>query len=56
MNNQRTKGYRRVLSAVLVLITIIVVCTFAVLIYWSTRDEPIEAPSAPQGEATIPAI
>jgi flagellar basal body-associated protein FliL len=48
------EGYRRTMSVILIILAVIAVCTVAVLVYWSTRGEPVRAPSAPQGEATIP--
>ena len=48
------EGYGRMMNVILVIIAVIAVCTAAVLIYWSTRGEPVEGPAAPQGEATIP--
>ncbi len=48
------EGYRRTMSVILIIIAVIAVCTVGVLIYWSTRGEPVQGPSAPQGEATIP--
>lgn len=48
------EGYRRMMSVVLVIVAVIAVATIAVLLYWSARGETVQAPSAPQGEATIP--
>ncbi len=49
-------GYRRMMSVILIIVAVIAVCTMAVLVYWSTRGEPVQGPSAPQGESTIPGI
>ncbi len=42
------------MSVILIIIAVIAICTVVVLVYWSTRGEPVRGPSAPQGEATIP--
>ncbi|HYI42883.1 MAG TPA: hypothetical protein VD768_04600 [Sphingomicrobium sp.] len=52
--NPPREGYSRTMSVILALVAVIAAITFAVLIYWSTRGEPVQGPAAPQGEATIP--
>jgi hypothetical protein len=47
------EGYSRMMSVILIIVAIAAI-TIAVLIYWSTRGEPVRGPAAPQGEATIP--
>ena len=42
------------MSVILVIVGVIAAVTIAVLIYWSTRGEPVRGPAAPQGEETIP--
>ena len=48
------EGYSRMMSVILVIVAVIAAVTIAVLIYWSTRGEPVQGPAAPQGESTIP--
>ena len=50
------EGYSRTMSVILIITALIAVCTIGVLVYWSTGEEPVQGPSAPQGEATIPGI
>ncbi|MEJ7775939.1 MAG: hypothetical protein WKF52_00810 [Sphingomicrobium sp.] len=44
------------MSVILIIVALIAVVTIGVLVYWSTRGKPVQGPSAPQGEATIPMI
>ena len=48
------EGYSKTLNVILIIVAAIAACTVAVLVYWSTRGEPVQGPAAPQGEATIP--
>lgn len=48
------EGQKRTMQVLLIIIAVIAVITISVLIYWSTRGEPVQGPAAPQGEATIP--
>ena len=48
------EGYSRTMSVILIIVAMIAAATIAVLVYWSTRGEPVRGPSAPQGEETIP--
>ncbi len=50
------EGYRRTMSVILIIVALIAVVTIGVLVYWSTRGKPVQGPSAPQGESTIPGI
>ena len=48
------QGYRNMMSVILIIVAVIAAVTTAVLIYWSTRGEPVQGPAAPKDEATIP--
>ncbi len=48
------EGQKRTMSVLLVITAVITVITIGVLVYWSTRGEPVQGPTAPQDEATIP--
>ena len=48
------EGYRRTMSVILVIVAVVVAAILAVLIYWSTRGDPVRGPAAPQSEETIP--
>ncbi len=48
------EGQKRTMSAMLIIMAVIAVITIGVLVYWSTRGEPVQGPAAPQDESTIP--